>query len=71
MAQITQMPQILAKAGIKYLHMSRHEEGFYNWLSPDGSGVIAFSPGHYHFSGQIFRKSIKHGADGTTIIQEF
>ena len=46
-----QMPQILHKAGIKFLMMSRHERGFYNWLSPDGSGVTAYSPGHY---GDLF-----------------
>ncbi|AQT68763.1 Mannosylglycerate hydrolase [Anaerohalosphaera lusitana] len=42
-----QMPQIMHKAGIKYLMFSRHEKGLYEWLSPDGTGVIAFSPGHY------------------------
>lgn len=42
-----QMPQILHKAGIKYLIFSRHDGGFYNWLSPDGTGVMAWSPGHY------------------------
>ncbi len=66
-----QMPQILAKAGIDYLLMSRHEEGIYNWLSPDGSGVTAYSPGHYHASGMVFRAGIEHGEDGTTIIQKY
>lgn len=42
-----QMPQILAKAGIPYLFISRHQEGFYRWESPDGSGVYCYSPGHY------------------------
>jgi alpha-mannosidase len=42
-----QMPQILAKAGIPYLVMSRFHEGFYRWASPDGSSVLAYSPGHY------------------------
>ena len=40
-----QMPQILAKAGIPYLVMSRYHEGFYRWASPDGSSVLAYSPG--------------------------
>ena len=62
-----QIPQILAKAGIPYLFMSRHKEGFYKWLSPDGSGVTAYSPGHYYVPGTIFRESIEHGEDGTTI----
>ncbi len=70
-ARAMQMPQILAKAGIPYLFMSRHEEGFYRWLSPDGSGVIAYSPGHYHASGAIFRQGISHGEDGTTIIVKY
>ena len=51
-----QMPQILSKAGVPYLIMSRHEEGLFNWQSPDGSGVTAYSPGHYHASGEIFRQ---------------
>lgn len=42
-----QMPQILAKAGIPYMIMSRYHEGFYRWASPDGSSVLAYSPGHY------------------------
>ena len=42
-----QMPQILSKAGIKNLIISRHEEGFYRWLSPDGSGVDMYTPGLY------------------------
>jgi len=42
-----QMPQILAKSGIPYLVMSRYHEGFYRWASPDGTSVLAYSPGHY------------------------
>jgi alpha-mannosidase len=42
-----QMPQILAKAGIPYLVMSRYQEGLYRWASPDGTSVLAYSPGHY------------------------
>jgi alpha-mannosidase len=42
-----QMPQILAKAGIPHMVMSRYHEGFYRWASPDGSSVLAYSPGHY------------------------
>lgn len=66
-----QMPQILAKAGIKYFFISRQDEGLYNWLSPDGTGVVAYTPGHYHESGTVFRAGIAHGADGTTIIQKY
>jgi alpha-mannosidase len=35
-----QMPQILAKAGIKYCLLGRLPFGFYNWRSPDGSSVL-------------------------------
>ena len=42
-----QMPQIMKKAGTDYLMMSRFEKGFYNWYSPDGSFITAYSPGHY------------------------
>jgi len=42
-----QMQQILAKADIPYLFTSRYHEGLYRWLSPDGSGVLAYTPGHY------------------------
>ena len=42
-----QMPQVLAKAGVPYLVMSRYHEGFYRWASPDGTSVLAYSPGHY------------------------
>jgi alpha-mannosidase len=42
-----QMPQVLAKAGILYMVMSRYHEGFYRWASPDGTSVLAYSPGHY------------------------
>ncbi len=43
-----QMQQILAKAGVPYLSMSRYHEGFYRWFSPDGSSVLTYSPGHYY-----------------------
>uniref|UniRef100_UPI0032165310 glycoside hydrolase family 38 N-terminal domain-containing protein n=1 Tax=uncultured Draconibacterium sp. TaxID=1573823 RepID=UPI0032165310 len=42
-----QMMQIMRKAGTKYMMISRHERGLYNWYSPDGSYVTAFTPGHY------------------------
>lgn len=47
-----QMPQILAKAGIRYLEISRHEAGIYRWYSPDGSHVLMYTPGHYDGSGR-------------------
>lgn len=42
-----QMPQIMKKAGVKYLMISRHERGMFYWLAPDGSSVLSFTPGHY------------------------
>ena len=42
-----QMPQILKKAGVPNMVISRHEKGIFNWFSPDGSSVTAYSPGHY------------------------
>lgn len=42
-----QMQQILSKAGIPYLVISRYHQGIYHWNSPDGTGVIAYTPGHY------------------------
>jgi len=42
-----QMSQLMSKAGTKYMMISRHERGLFNWYSPDGSFVTVFSPGHY------------------------
>ncbi len=42
-----QAPQIMQKAGVKYLVISRHERGLYDWRSPDGSGILTYSPHHY------------------------
>lgn len=42
-----QMQQILAKAGVKDMFISRFHEGLWRWESPDGSSVLAYSPGHY------------------------
>jgi alpha-mannosidase len=36
-----QMPQILAKAGVKYCMLGRLPFGFYRWRSPDGSSIVA------------------------------
>lgn len=46
-ARTLQMPQILAKSGIKMMVVSRMEKGVFNWAAPDGSKVLTFSPGHY------------------------
>ncbi len=42
-----QTPQILKKAGVDYMVISRHAKGIFYWASPDGSSVFTYSPGHY------------------------
>ncbi len=42
-----QMPQLMAKAGVDNMFISRHERGVFDWYSPDGSKVTTYSPGHY------------------------
>ncbi len=42
-----QMPQLMAKAGVTGMFFSRHGLGLYDWQSPDGSSITAYSPGHY------------------------
>lgn len=75
-ARTFQMPQILAKSGIKMMVLSRMEKGLFNWEAPDGSKVLTFSPGHY---GDMFfafynKKDMKSGlsylADYTTDIEK-
>ena len=59
-----QMPQVMQKAGVSYLVISRFEKGLYTWLSPDGSGVLTFSPGHYgDFFERVGRKGFPEIAD--------
>jgi alpha-mannosidase len=41
-----QMPQILAKAGVKYHIQGRMPYGFYRWEAPDGSFVLTYA---YHY----------------------
>jgi alpha-mannosidase len=62
-----QMPQILAKAGIPYLVMSRYHEGFYRWASPDGTSVLAYSPGHYGNAAAYLNAP---PADGAKVLEE-
>ena len=45
-----QMPQILAKAGVKYLVQGRFPFGFYNWEGPDGSTVLTWAYAYGDFS---------------------
>ncbi|MGZ4886909.1 MAG: glycoside hydrolase family 38 N-terminal domain-containing protein [Candidatus Aminicenantales bacterium] len=57
-----QMPQILAKAGIPYMVMSRYHEGYYRWASPDGTSVLAYSPGHYGNAAAYLNAAPAEGA---------
>lgn len=47
-ARALQMPQILAKSGVRYLNFSRFEPGIYRWYSPDGSSILGWTPGQYY-----------------------
>ena len=57
-----QMQQILSKAGIPYMVISRYHEGFYRWQSPDGSSVFAYTPGHYSNASAILGAPPEEGA---------
>jgi alpha-mannosidase len=57
-----QMQQILSKAGIPYMIISRYHEGFCRWSSPDGSSVLAYSPGHYTNASAILGSPPEQGA---------
>lgn len=52
-----QMPQIMQKAGIDNLVISRHKRGAFYWGAPDGSKVFTYSPGHYIFFYNILAKN--------------
>jgi len=56
------MQQILSRAGIPYMVISRLPEGFYEWRSPDGSSVLAYSPGHYTNASAILSSPPEKGA---------
>ncbi len=62
-----QTPQILKKAGVDYMVISRHAKGMFYWKSPDGSSVFTYSPGHYgndliHLSKDM-RNKLKYSAE--------
>ncbi len=62
-----QFPQILKKAGVDYMVISRHARSLTHWASPDGSSVFTYSPGHYgediiHLSKDMAEK-LKYGAE--------
>jgi alpha-mannosidase len=55
-----QMPQILSKAGVKYLIQGRFPFGFYNWEGPDGSRVFTYAYVYANRSHQLYSKT-NHG----------
>lgn len=59
-----QMPQIMQKAGIDNLIISRHECGLFNWEAPDGSKVRTYTPGHYIYFYNVL------GMENDTAINE-
>ncbi|WP_431213402.1 hypothetical protein ACQ86N_00175 [Puia sp. P3] len=50
-----QLPQILARGGVKHLFISRFKEGFFNWYSPDGSKIFTYSPGNYGWAVMFYK----------------
>lgn len=59
-----QMPQIMKKAGIDNLIISRHERGLFYWQSPDGSKVRTYTPGHYIYFYNVL------GREDTAAVKE-
>jgi alpha-mannosidase len=62
-----QTPQILKKAGVDYMIISRHAKGMFHWASPDGSSVFTYSPGHYGndllYLSRDLNNKMKYGAE--------
>lgn len=62
-----QTPQILKKAGVDYMIISRHAKGMFHWKSPDGSSVFTYSPGHYGndllYLSRDLSSKMKYGAE--------
>ncbi|MCB9289239.1 MAG: hypothetical protein H6560_18160 [Lewinellaceae bacterium] len=62
-----QTPQILKKAGVDYMVISRHGKGMFHWASPDGSSVFTYSPGHYGndllYLSKSMGQKMKYGAE--------
>ena len=70
-----QFPQILKKAGVEYMIISRHGKGVFNWESPDGSSVFTYSSGHYgddfvQLSKDLTNK-LKYGAEQVTYWSQY
>jgi alpha-mannosidase len=46
-AMVFQMPQLLERAGVKYIVQGRMPYGFYNWEAPDGTVTLTYA---YHYA---------------------
>ena len=57
-----QMSQLMRKSGTKFMMISRHKRGFFNWYSPDGSFVTVYSPGHYGDAYPSLQKNFHEAA---------
>lgn len=55
-----QWPQVLSRAGVRYLYSGRHVPGLYRWVAPDGSAVLAWSGGHYNWHWSVYLKKDLH-----------
>ncbi len=55
-----QAAQLMAKAGVKYLIISRQQQGIFEWQSPDGSKVKVYSPGDYGETWRQFQPQRSH-----------
>jgi alpha-mannosidase len=64
-----QFPQILSKAGITGLVISRFDEGLYKWQSPDGSDVILYANGKY--DGTLTDYAWRHTAGSWSLIDNY
>lgn len=65
-ARSMQFPQVLAKAGIDYLMISRVNAGAFEWFSPDGSSVKGFSPGHYFTSAKALNTDVEKAIENVS-----
>jgi alpha-mannosidase len=54
------MPQLLARAGVKYCLMGRMPFGFFDWQSPDGTAIRVFGY-RYYDSGTLLDPSDSRG----------
>lgn len=66
-----QMPQLLHKAGVDYILLSRFRKGFFQWNSPNGSGVVAYSMGHYGNDWQFILNNIHNLSNYLVDQQDF